>query len=245
MNTQTKVSNTVQEDEIDLIELFFYYVSKAKIIICALVLGAVIAGGYTYFGITPKYTATSKLYMVSASSDSVVNLTDLNLGTSLSEDYEILMKIRPIAEDVIDELDLDYTYEELLDMVTVSPIDSTRILSISVESTDPKEAKDIANLMADKAVTYLPKLMETSAPNIAETAILPQEKSSPNLTKNTLIGALVGMILAMGVYTVLFLMDDALNSPEDVEKAFGIMPLSVIPEGKMNDKSSKEKRKKG
>ena len=95
-----------EETEIDLLELFYYLKAKLVWLISFFVIGAVIAGLITYFLITPKYTATSKLYMVSASSDSIVNLSDLNLGTSLTDDYVELLKIRPIFEEIIKELDL-------------------------------------------------------------------------------------------------------------------------------------------
>ena len=121
-------------------------------------IGAVIAGLITYFLITPKYTATSKLYMVSASSDSIVNLSDLNLGTSLTDDYVELLKIRPIFEEIIKELDLDYTYDELLSMTSIASLNKTRLLGITVESTDPVEARDIANALANCNLTeYLTK----------------------------------------------------------------------------------------
>lgn len=242
------------EIEIDLAGLLYYYQSKIIIIILVFVLGAVLAGSGTYYFITPKYTATAKLYMVSASSDSIVNLTDLNLGTSLSSDYEELIKIRPIINKVIEEKDLDYTYDELLDMVTISTLSDTRILTITVESTIPSESATIANALADKAVSNLPKLMDTSKPNIAERAILPEGQSSPNLTKNTIIGGLVGLFFVLGILTIIYITDDTLNSAEDVEKNFGIMPLTVIPEGsisllsdryekKVIKKSRKERRK--
>jgi capsular polysaccharide biosynthesis protein len=255
MNQQTekvKVKETNEELEIDLLELFFYLRSRLIVLIVAFLVGALVAGSYTHFMITPTYQATSKLYMVSASSNSVVDLTDLNLGSSLSSDYKELLKIRPILEEVIDELDLDYGYGTLLNMMTISTISDTRILTITVTSTDPVEAKDISNLMAEKAVTYLPELMEAPAPNIAEYAIVPKGKSSPNMAKNTVYGALIGLLIAVGIYTVQFLMDDTLKTAEDVEKAFGVMPLSVIPEGDVDEGSNvkgkrnrKKKEKKG
>lgn len=228
------------EDEIDLLELFQYYLSKAVFIIAAFVIGAVAAGGVTVGLITPKYTATAKLYMVSPSTGAAIDLTDLNIGTSLSSDYEILMKIRPIFEEIIDELNLDYTYETLSSMVTVGAINSTRIIAVTAESTSPEEARDIANAVADKAVTYLPELMETPEPNIAEYAILPMEKSSPSLRKNVFLGGLGLMAVCLGILTVLFLMDDTLKTAEDVERALGVMPLTVVPEG--NIRKSGEKK---
>lgn len=245
-NNRIQIREADEEMEIDLVELFCYYRTKWLPIVAAFFLGAVVVGAVSLFLIKPKYEATAKLYMVSASNDSVVDLTDLNLGTSLSSDYAELIKIRPIFEEVIEEQKLAYDYEELLNMVTISSIKDTRILTITVKSTSRDESKNIANGLADKAVTYLPKLMETSAPNIAERAILPEEKCSPNITRNTLIGGLVAAVLVMGIYTVLFLMDDTFKSAEDVEKFFGVMPLTVIPEGdidSISDKREKEMQK--
>lgn len=253
MNQITDKQQNVQNDEmeIDLLELFFYLKAKIVWLIGAFVIGALVTGLFTVFCITPKYQATAKVYMVSASSDSIVDLTDLNLGTSLSSDYEELLKIRPIFEDVINELDLDYDYEELLGMTTIGTINDTRLLGITVESTDPEEAMEIANSLADKAVTYVPDVMETATPNIAEDAIVPEHKSSPSLAKNTIIGALILTIVVAGFFVVRLLMDDTFKSAEDVEKAFGVMPLTVIPEGNLegiDDKAEKkilkEKKKK-
>lgn len=236
-----------EEIEIDLVELIYYFRSKLVTIIVTFLIGALGAGIITYFFITPKYQATSKLYMVSASSDSVVDLTDLNLGTSLSSDYEQLLKIRPIFEEIIEEEKLNYTYEELLEMVTMETLEDTRILTVTVTSIVPEEAQKIANDLAEKAVTYLPELMETSAPNIAEHAIYPESPSSPNLIKNTMIGAAAGLVCALGLLTVFFVMDDTVKSAEDVEKNFGVMPLTVIPEGEIDsisDKAEKEINRK-
>lgn len=219
------------EFEIDLLEIFYYLKARLIWLLVAFVMGAVLFGGFTRLFIAPKYQARAKLYMVSASSDSIVDLTDLNLGSSLSSDYEELLKIRPIYEDVIEELQLGYTYEELLAMVTVESIGDTRMLAITAESTDPEEARDIANSLANKAVTYVPRVMETSTPHIAEKAIVPQRKSSPSLAKNTVLGALLFTFILAGIFVVQLLMDDTFKSAEDVEKVLGVMPLTIIPEG--------------
>lgn len=232
-----------EEVEIDLLELFQYFRSQILILIIALLVGGVAAGAITHFLITPKYQATSKLYVVSASNNKIVDLNDLNIGTSLSEDYTELIKIRPILEDVIKDCNLDYEYEELLEMLTIAPVGETRILAITVESTSAKEAMTIANSVAATAVTYLPKLMETTAPNIAEKAVLPEGPCSPNLVKNITIGAIGMLVLVMAVLTVLFLMDDTMRSAEEVEKAFGVMPLTVIPEGDIAEISDKREKR--
>ncbi len=234
------------EMEMDLIELMYYFRSKLVWIISAFLIGATAMGLITYFCITPKYEAWSKIYMVSASSDSIVNLTDLNIGDSLSSDYAELLKTRPVFEETIENLKLAYEYDELLDMVDISTVNDTRILQVTVESADPKEAKDIANELADQSVSKLPELMDTSTPNIAEYAILPEEPSSPSYALNIMAGALIFMLSVMAALTFHYMTDDTFKSAEDVESAFGIMPLTVIPEsdiGELSEKNEKHIRK--
>jgi capsular polysaccharide biosynthesis protein len=241
-----------EEIEIDLFELFSFYLDKLRWIAAACIVGALIAGMYTYFAITPLYTATAKMYMVSAGSQSVVDLTDLNIGQSISKDYVELLKTRPIVESVIKDQDLPYNYNQLLGMLNLSVITDTRIICINATSADPKEAMNIANALAVKGVSELPKLMETPEPHIAEYAVVPQHKSSPSLTKNTMIGALIGLVIVLAIFTVQFLMDDTYKTADEIERDFGVMPLTVIPEGKIeglredtdDTSSAKKKRKK-
>lgn len=221
------------EVEIDLLELMAYYRERIVWIILGFLTGAVIAGLITYYLITPDYTATSKMYMVSSSSQSVIDLTDLNIGQSLSKDYVELLKTRPIVESVIEEQGLDYDYTQLVSMLSMSTISDTRIIAIRATSKDPEEAMTIANALAEKGVKELPKLMETPQPHIAEYAIIPVNPSSPSFSRNTMIGALIGMILVLGIFTIRFMLDDTFKTAEDIEREFGVIPLTVIPEGKI------------
>ncbi len=230
LTNEKAVGDDGNEFEIDLLDLFFYLQSKWIWILGCFITGGLIFGLVTFFFITPKFSAVTKLYMVSASSDTLVNLSDLNLGTSLSEDYKEVIQIRPIYEDVIKELELPYTYDQLSDMVSISVVNNTRILSIRVTSPYPEEAADIANAIAKDAESRVPKMMDTSKPHIIEPAIVPDTKSSPSYSKNIMIGALLGAIIIISILTVMYVMDDTFNSPEDVEKMFGIMPLTTIPE---------------
>lgn len=247
--TQVKENNTINNDpevrEIDLADLFSFYFSKILWIIIAFVIGAVIAGAITKFAITPKYTATSTMYMVSSSTGSVVDLSDLNLGTSLSSDYVELIKTRPIVEGVIKSLELDYTYEDVLKMMSLNVVTGTRIIKISVTSPVPEEAMNIANELARKAELQLPTLMDTPKPNIAEKAILPTVKSSPSLTKNVLIGAIICLVIMLIILTAMYLQDDTLKTAEDVEKYFGVMPLTTIPEGNLAGEEENGSKQKG
>lgn len=255
MNQENQLTEqNSEETEIDLLEIFYLLRAKLVWLILAFVIGGVIAGSITHFLITPKYTATAKMYMISASSGSVLDLSDFNIGTSLSQDYTELIKIRPVFNEVIDNLNLDMEYEDLLKKVSISVVGDSRLLAVSVEDNDPKLAQSMVNELVDTAVTYIPKVMnasENAQPTIAEYAAVPDEPSSPNLAKNIILGAVVAMLLVAVIFVVRMLMDDSLNTAEDVEKEFGIMPFTVIPEGDIEEISdevekaiSKEKKKR-
>ena len=228
----------------DLLDLFGFYLSRLPLLIFVAMIGAIGAGLITHFLIPDKFTATSRIYMVSASSDSVVNLADLNIGTSLSSDYVELMQTRPVIEGVIEELGLDYSYERVLGMISLTVVPNTRIVKISVTSTDPKEAMAIANQMAKTSRVELPKVMEAPTPTIAELAVLPTRRSSPSLSRNVALGAFSLFLVVLGVLTFVYSMDDTIKTSEDLEKAFGILPLSVVPEGKIEHlkKDAEEKQ---
>jgi capsular polysaccharide biosynthesis protein len=233
------------QEEIDLIGLLQMLRKYILLIAACFAIGMFLVGGYTSRYVTPLYKATAKLYMVSASNDSLINLSDLSMGNALSADYKELLGMRPVLLAVIEELGLEdkYSYGALKGMISVGTTDSTRILSITATSTDPQEAADIANCLAEKACDFVPEIMETASPNIAERAVKPSGKSSPNVTRSAIRGGMCAAALCIAILTIIFLLDDTLKDAEDVEQFIGIMPLTVIPEGHINKIYGKKNNK--
>ncbi len=253
------------EMEIDLMDLALILLDKIQYIIFFLLLGAVLLNAYAYFMIEPQYESEARMYIVSASDDSVVDLTDLNIGTNLTADYEELIMSYPVLDQVVDKLQSsaekrkseedptqseDY-YEKvtgldsegLSKMITISNPSDTRILDVTASSGDPELSCDIANTVVAVAIDYLPKTMGTEEPNIAQEARAALRKSSPSLFKYTLIGALLGALLYCGFVIVRYMLDDTVHTAEDIEKYFGLVPLTSIPDIDMVNESH-EKRKK-
>ncbi len=112
----------------------------------------------------------------------------------------------------------------------------------------------MVNELVDTAVTYIPKVMnasENAQPTIAEYAVVPDEPSSPNLAKNIILGAVVAMLLVAVIFVVRMLMDDSLNTAEDVEKRIWYHAVYRYSEGDIEEISdevekaiSKEKKKR-
>ena len=238
-------TNQDDEIEIDLQEPFYVIKRKLWIILLTGIVGAVGFGLFTARVMKPVYTSSTMLYIVNKTT-TLTSLTDLQLGTQLTKDYKVLVTSRPVTGQVITNLDLNLSHEQLVKKIKVDNPTDTRILTISVEDTDPYMAKSIADEFASVASARMAEIMDSAPPNIVEEAYLPTQKTKPSITKNTMIGGLAGVFLAGAIILVLFVMNDAIKTPEDVEKYLGLNTLATIPvfEGETGAKKKKSKRKK-
>lgn len=221
--------------EIDLLELAGVLWRKAWAIILCFIIGALIAGSCTKFLITPQYSASSMIYVLTKTT-SVTSIADLQVGTQLTTDFLTLAKSRPVVEKVIEKLNLDTTYEEFVDTITIENPSDTRILKITANNPDPELARDISNETSEATVERIAEVMDTDKPNIVEKAIVPKAPSSPNLLKNTAMGALLGAILMSAIIIIRYLLDDTITTEEDVKKYLGTNVLSAIPDVKKSRK---------
>ena len=215
------------EIEIDLGELFLRLLDKWYVIVAAALVGAMLSGIWTFFFVTPQYEATTKLYILN-SDDSVINLSSLQLGSQLANDYTYVFSNWHVHETVIDKLDLDYTYKDMQKMVRVNNPSNTRLLEITVTSPNAEEAQLIANTYALVAPEFIAKVMKTVEPSIFQEARLPTTPVSPSKARNLILGFLIGAFLAVGVITVMFVMDDKVRTSDDVTKLLGLPTLGVV-----------------
>ena len=243
------------ETEIDLLELFFRLVESWKLICLTAFAGAVIMGVVSFFFLTPQYEATSKLYILN-SSDSAINLSDLQIGSYLTSDYKEVFKTWEVHERVLQNLGLDYTYEELEGLLTIGNPSDTRILYITAKTPDPQLSTDIANEYATVARQYISDMMSTDEPNIISIALKPIKPVSPHKTLNVMIGFMLGAFLMAGIITIRFIMDDKIKTADDITKYIDLPTLAIVPvehehndaddrARKIHSSSSKPKKKKG
>lgn len=229
--------------EIDPIELFHVLVKNAWALILCLVLGAAVAFGGTKLFITPQYEATSLIYILSKST-SISSYLDVQLGQQLTVDFETLATTRTVVENVINELELDTTYEQLIGDITVENPSGTQILKIKVKNPDPVLAKDISNAMSEATANRIAEVMMTDKPNIADVAVTPDHPVSPSTKRNTAIGGLLGMLVAAAYLVIRALMDDTIVDKDDVTKYLGLTTLAAIPLNQDESSGKRSRRKK-
>lgn len=231
MDEQNAPAVLVQEDSeetIDLIELLYRLLANWKLIAGSAIAVAIVAALVTLLLMTPKYEATSTIYVLSRS-DSAINMSDLQIGTALTSDYIKVFDMWEVHEGVISNLNLPYNYEEMRDMLTVTNDADTRMLDITITSPSAEEAAMIANEYADVASRYIEETMSTDRPNIMSTALVPVNPVSPNKTLNVLLGFVLGGILAAGVVVVRTIMDDKYKTAEEIRKYTGLITLATVP----------------
>lgn len=221
--------NTRQDEvEIDLIEIFFLLKKRIWIILVVGLLFGSITGVITHYCIEPQYSSTAKLYILT-SSTSITSLADIQIGSSLTKDYIQLVQSRPVVEQVIENLNLNRTYEEVLEQMTFSNPTDTRILVITAKDANPVLAKDIVDQFVEVSKVSISSIMKTEEPSIVELGYIADKPISPSLKKNMAIGALLGIFLTAAIIFVLYMIDDTVKSSDDIEKYLGLNTLTAIP----------------
>ncbi len=224
-----------EEVEIDLMQLLKAIMRK----FWAIILAAAIFGGcalvYTTIFVTPLYKARTLLYVNNNSlsvGDAKLSISsgDLSAAQGLVDTYTIILGTRTTLEDVIEAADLPYSYEQLKSMISASSVNGTQIFYVEVTCPDPAEAEKIANTIGQILPNKIASIVEGSSARIVDYAVVPAGKSSPSIAKNTVLGALVGFVLACGIVIVRELMDDEIHSPDYLMETYDLPVLAVIPD---------------
>ncbi|WP_270335500.1 CspC family polysaccharide chain length determinant protein [Streptococcus macedonicus] len=223
-------SNDNASIEIDVLYLLRKLWSrKFFIIFIALVVGTVALLGSVFF-LKPKYTSTTRIYVVSRSSDSSLTNQDLQAGSYLVNDYKEVITSNEVLSSVISQENLSLSTSELSNMISVNIPTDTRVISISVEDTDAQEASDIANTIREVAAEKIKSVTKVDDVTTLEAAEVASKPSSPNIKRNAALGALVGGFLAIVGILVAEVLDDRVRRPEDIEETLGMTLLGVVPD---------------
>lgn len=224
-----EIMNEDQEIEIDLKALFLKLKALWYIVVMGVLVGAIVVTLYSVFLKTPTYSSTAQVYLRGNSKS--VSVSDLQLSTALSNDYLVLFKRRDNMQKVIDELNLDMSPEQLKGMINISNISDTRILQVSVTSTDPELSRDIANSVVEQGMDDIREI-DSQEPYVVEKAIANSSPNGSSTIKMALIGAFAGLIVAIGGIFIKFVLSDNVQSVDDIENTLGVPVLAVVVEDK-------------
>ena len=241
-------ANDYDDQTIDLLELARVIWGHIWYVVIGFVIGAALLFSITKFLITPQYKAQSIIYVFSKTT-SITSLADINLGSTLAEDFKIIGTTRDVVEAVINELHLDTTYEELVKKISIVNPNNSHLLQITVTDVDPIQSANISNVLSEHLRERIADVMNTDKPSVVQRAVVPVKKSSPNTTRNTEIGALAGALLVIAWVVIRYMLDDTIKTDEDVTKYLQLDTLAAFPfirteeaKGKNKKTSAKGKR---
>lgn len=215
--------------EIDVLSLLRTIWRKKFLILLTAILTTGLAFAYSAFLLTPQYDSTTRLYVVTQSSDNGAGITnqDLQAGSFLVQDYKEIILSQDVLKNVTTTLGIT---EDIKDKITVTIPTDTRILSITVRDSDPNQAATIANTLRDEAAKKIIEVTKVSDVTTLEAALPAENPSTPQTKNNLVLGFVAGAFLATALVLVLEVLDDRVKRPQDIEEGLGMTLLGVVPQ---------------
>ena len=223
------------EVEIDLTELLRVFLHRWWLIAITALLGLFLAAGLTKFAITPQYQSKAMLYILTKTT-SVTSIADLQIGTAITRDFEIIATSKPVIDKAILSIkesdNISLSRKDMLSMLTIVNQEDTRILEIKAVHENPEYACIVANAIAEATAERMAEIMKSDPPTTVERAEVEKEPISPSMMKNSILGFLIGAIMMCGILTVQFMMNDNIKTDEDIRRYLGEVTLAIIPQVK-------------
>ncbi len=227
------------DEEIELRQYWDVLRKRWMIVILLPIIAAVTSGIVSYFFIKPVYQASTTLIVGKKASEAgqvASQMLDNNVllaNQQLAKTYATIAQSRTVEQNVIKNLKLPLTVENLDKLISITPVKTTEILEIQVTNTDPELAATIANTMAQEFSKAVIEIKKVDSVSIVDNAVTPDKPVKPNKTLNVLIAFVVGLMASVGLVFLLEYMDNTIKTTSDVEKLLGIPVLGLIPNYEM------------
>lgn len=213
------------------------------LIVILVCLGGGVAFTYSEYVVPKKYTASVTMYVYNQSqAQQQQTVSDIALSEKLVDTYMVILKSHHVLDKVsdrINEQSVNYTVDELSGMISVGTVEETEVFQVSVSSYSKEHSKIIADAISQIAPDEIIRVVKAGAVEIVDNAELPSTYSSPNISRNTIIGIVLGFIFACAFSLVLELMNTSVKSRDDLVETFDYPVLVVVPNLDPRSKSSK------
>ncbi len=222
-------------EELDLKELFsIFWNKKVQIILIVLifiVLGIIYTIGFT----TPMYTSSTSLVLAGAESSSdgaetdSITTTDITINSKLVSTYSVIVRSKDVLGQVISNLGINESWEQLRNHVSVSSVEDTEVIQISVTTENPEESAKIANEIANVFTEKVADIYNMNNVHVLDEADVENEPSNINHQRDVVIFAFIGVVIAVIYVLVANMLDTTVKTAEEVEKEFKLPVIASIP----------------
>ena len=199
-----------------------------------------VAGGTAFFRSSQQpdqYRTSSQIIMLGESGEGVNSYTAQLSSQNLIETYRSLIESDIILKRVVDDLQLPYDYVELDEKITTSAVTDTLLLQVTVVDTDPQRAAAIANSVATEFQRYIDDNIASSANvNLSSPVAINNEARVPTVPFEPkpltagLLGAFVGLLLAIALIAILEFLDNTVKPQQNFQELTGAPLLASVPQ---------------
>ncbi len=220
----------VEEDTIELLDVFRIFLKKLKLIIVLIILFAL--GGFliSKFLIQPTYTASTSIYLTPDVSESgTLDYNSQMANSKLASNVVSLLTRNNIMNEVASNVGLE-SAKQVRDALTIENESNTEVITITAVTNDPQLSKDIANDTVQTFKNRMQKNLNVRNIEIVDKAKLSYEPSGPNIKKYTALGAIVGLLVGIAYSFMKVIFDNRLRTKEETESYLGYPVFCVIPD---------------
>lgn len=234
-------------DTIDLRQLFEIVRRNLLLIVAVTVLFA--AGGYlgTTFLITPQYEASAMLIVNSREGQQLqgsVTNDSLNSAKQLVETYSVILKSDTVLDQTIEDLNLPLTYDQLAAKVSITAVNDTQVMKITVQDADANLAKDIVSNIVEQAPEVIINTVKAGSVEVVSDASANPDPVSPSKSRNTALAGILGCILVVGILFMKSLFNNRIMTEADISQKLALPILGVIPDSALGDNGSRKKKRR-
>lgn len=215
-------------EEINLSEVYSYFKTKILWILLAIVVIVILGNIYTIITRTPMYQSNTTIVLV-GENKSGYSQTESQLNQNLIGTYSQIIKSRKVLNQVIENLDLKMTTEELSNSITTSSVEETEIIQITVENAKAKDAQRITDEVAKVFAKEIKDIYNLENVTIIDKAELAKSPYNVNYVKDNIIYLVIGIVLSFGVVFVMYYFDTSIKSSEVVEEKLGLTVIGIVP----------------
>ncbi|MDO9497362.1 MAG: polysaccharide biosynthesis tyrosine autokinase, partial [Nocardioides sp.] len=194
-------------------------------LIVVVFLVSVAAAGFVTWQATPLYSSSARIFVSTTPSDTSDALAGNTFATQRASSYVDLVGTQKLAESVANDLGGASVNdpEDLRDAISAEVVPETVNIIVTATDPDPVRARDIAQAYAE-AMNDLVADLETPpgknsgfiTASIVDNAQVAASPVSPQPLRNIGLGAVLGLLLGIGLAVLRELMDTTLKSAEDI-----------------------------
>ncbi len=197
------------------------------------------------FFIAPTYSASADMLVNNnqeTATTTTVSNSDITASTSLVDTYSVILKSHTMLEQVIDDLNLDMTYDELSNKISVSAVNSTQVMRITAKTDSANKSLAIVTDIVEKAPDMIIEAAKVGSVDTVDEPFTTGEPVAPSKRNYTMIGALIGLILSAGILILREILNNKIKTEDDVKNILDLQLLGVIPLEEADEKSKRSSK---